>query len=341
MEEHHLLETCDLKVRFRAHKGYIYAVRGVNFHVDAGETLALVGESGSGKSVTVKAILKLLPSKVTEIYGGIVKYKGEDLTAMDETHIRKYRGREISMIFQDPMTSLNPTTRIGKQIAEGMRLHLGISRKEANKRVQEMLKRVGIFQPRMVAKAFPHQLSGGMRQRVMIAIALACNPDLLFADEPTTALDVTIQAQIMELIGKLQTDLNLTVILITHDLGVIADYAHRIAVMYAGSIVEQGTKEEIFYSAKHPYTCGLLEAIPRLDMESQKKLVTIEGMPPQLRELPVGCPFAPRCKYAMQICLQEKPATIHLTESHSVACWLTHQYAPAKAAFENGGSKNV
>jgi oligopeptide/dipeptide ABC transporter ATP-binding protein len=302
-----LLSVQDLIVRFRTQEGTVHAVNGVSFDLDAGETLGLVGESGCGKSVTNLAIMRLLPRPAGYIDGGTVLFEGNDLAAMDESELRALRGREVAMIFQDPMTSLNPVLTIEEQMVETIRAHRRVSGDEARDRAIELLKRVGIPHPETRLKSFPHQFSGGMRQRVMIAMALALEPKLLIADEPTTALDVTIQAQVLELLRALTTELGTSVILITHDLGVVAGMTQRINVMYAGFIVETGSTTEIFEQPHHPYTVGLLHSIPRLDAREAGPLIPIEGSPPDQRQAPVGCPFAPRCAWRIERCWTVNP----------------------------------
>ncbi|MCA3748566.1 MAG: ABC transporter ATP-binding protein, partial [Rubrobacter sp.] len=297
-----ILRVRDLRVSFSTYAGRVEAVRGVSFDLRRGETLAIVGESGSGKSVTAKSIMRLLPEANSTIEGGEALFDGRDLLKIPERQMRGIRGRRISMVFQDPMTSLNPTMKVGRQIAESLRRHLGLSRRAARERAVELLRMVGIPKPETRVDQYPHQFSGGMRQRVVIAIALACDPDILIADEPTTALDVTIQAQILELLRDLQEQRGLSVILITHDLGVVAEVSHRVAVMYAGKIVETGTVHEVFHDPKHPYTWGLLTSVPLPTLDRSRDLVPISGSPPNLLHPPQGCPFTARCPHAMKIC---------------------------------------
>ncbi|MGC4375394.1 ABC transporter ATP-binding protein [Fictibacillus sp. Mic-4] len=322
-----LLELKNVHVSFHTYGGEVKAVRGVSFHLEKGESLAIVGESGSGKSVTSKAVMRLLPNKTSEIKEGQILFEGKDLARLPEKGMEKIRGKEISMIFQDPMTSLNPTMTIGKQIMEGLRKHQNMSKSEAQERAINLLKLVGIPNPEIRIKEYPHQFSGGMRQRVVIAIALACNPKVLIADEPTTALDVTIQAQILDLMRDLQKKTGTAIILITHDLGVVANLAQRVAVMYGGTIVETGTVDEIFYNPKHPYTWGLLSSMPKLNAES-KELLAIPGTPPDLLNPPKGCPFAARCPHAMQVCLNHMPESTKVSSTHQAACWLLDERAP-------------
>ena len=324
-----ILDVKDLKVSFFTHVGEIQAVRGVTFDLSQGEAIAIVGESGCGKSVTAQSLMKLIPDPPGRIIGGQIMFGGLDVTNLPSDQMDKVRGKEISMIFQDPMTSLNPTMTVGKQIAEGVIKHQGLSKEKAIERAIEMLKLVGIPFPEKRISQYPHEFSGGMRQRVMIAMALACEPKLLIADEPTTALDVTIQAQIIELMKDLNQRMGTSIILITHDLGVVAGLASRVLVMYAGKVVESGPIKEIFHHAKHPYTWGLLKSVPRLDEMKRQKLYSIDGQPPDLFKPPVGCAFAPRCEYAMTICQQHQPDYNTINENHGVACWLEHPQAQA------------
>lgn len=324
-----LLQVKDLRVSFHTYAGEVQAVRGVTFDLTEGETLAIVGESGCGKSITSKSILRLIPSPPGDIKKeSQILYKDKDILKMNDKELRALRGGEISMIFQDPMTSLNPTMKIGKQIAENLIVHRGMNKKDALNEAVKMLKMVGIPNAENRVNQYPHQFSGGMRQRVMIAIALACNPKILIADEPTTALDVTIQAQIMDLMKELQKNLGTAIILITHDLGVVANIAHRIQVMYAGVIVERGTTDEIFYNPKHPYTWALLRSVPRLETKHKDTLYSIKGTPPDLLKPPVGCPFASRCEYCMEICKEQMPSPTKISDTQEVSCWLLHPYAP-------------
>jgi len=322
----HLLQVRDLEVQFSTYAGVVQAVRGINFDVSSGEVVALVGESGCGKSVTAQSIMRLIPSPPGKISGGSIMFNNEDILKKTERQMRKIRGNTIGMIFQDPMTFLNPVLTIATQVTENLVLHKGMSESQAKKRAVNLFELVGIPEPEARLKQYPHQFSGGMRQRVMIAMALACEPKLLIADEPTTALDVTIQAQIMELLKEIKQRLNTAIILITHDLGVVAGIADRVLVMYAGQIVESGTIDEIMKSPSHPYTWGLLKSIPRLDMDRSKKLTPIWGQPPDLLQQFTGCPFAPRCDYAMGICTQKIPPDFGQTK---VRCWLRHPQAPA------------
>jgi len=323
-----ILEIKDLEVKFHTQSGTVHALRGVNFHLNKGETLALVGESGSGKSVTAQAIMKLLPTPPAEITKGQIILDGEDIVPKTEKQMEKIRGNVVSMIFQDPMTSLNPTMRVGRQIDELIMKNEKVSRQEAKRRAIELLDMVGIPNAASRYYQYPHQFSGGMRQRVMIAIAVAARPKLLIADEPTTALDVTIQAQILELMKRLKEKLETSIIFITHDLGVVANMADRVAVMYAGQIVEIGTSDEIFYDPRHPYTWGLLSSIPSLDANDGEELHAIPGSPPDLTKPPVGDAFARRSPYALQIDFEKEPPMFQVSETHFVKSWLLHPNAP-------------
>ncbi|MBU3156078.1 ABC transporter ATP-binding protein [Clostridium estertheticum] len=336
-----LLEVKNLRVSYHTYAGEVQSVRGISFEVNEGETLAVVGESGCGKTVTAKSLMRLIQTPPGEIKDGSeILYKGNDILKMNNEQLRHFRGAEISMIFQDPMTSLNPTMTIGKQIAESLIIHRNMKKHEAMDEAIKMLKLVNIPNAERRVKQYPHEFSGGMRQRAMIAIALACSPKILVADEPTTALDVTIQAQIMDLIKELQNKLGTAVVLITHDLGVVADVADRIQVMYAGKIIERGSTDEIFYNPKHPYTWALLQSVPRLETGHKDSLYSIKGTPPDLVKPPVGCPFAPRCEYAMEICKQEMPEATIITDTHEALCWLQHPNAPkVEVPFEIGGAK--
>lgn len=322
-----ILEVKDLNISFHTFGGEVKAIRGVDFELKKGETLAIVGESGSGKSVTTKSIMRLLPPSNSEIKSGQILFDGKDLAKLSDRQMQKIRGKDISMIFQDPMTSLNPTIKIGKQIMEPIIRHQNVSKAAAKERALELLRLVGIPQPEQRFQQYPHQFSGGMRQRVVIAIALACNPKILIADEPTTALDVTIQAQILELMKDLQKRIDTSIIFITHDLGVVANVADRVAVMYGGKIVEIGTVDEVFYNPKHPYTWGLISSMPSLDSKDDE-LYAIPGTPPNLLNPPNGDAFAPRNAYAMQIDLEEQPPMFKVTDTHYAATWLLHPDAP-------------
>ncbi|HEX5564946.1 MAG TPA: ABC transporter ATP-binding protein [Sporosarcina sp.] len=321
-----LLEVKDLQVSFHTQAGVVKAVRGVDFTINEGETLAIVGESGSGKSVTSKAIMKLLPDRIASYDGGQVLFDGQNLLEAPERRMEVVRGSEIAMVFQDPMTALNPTMTIGKQVAESVMKHQGLSKKEAKQRAIEILELVGIPEPATRVNQYPHQFSGGMRQRVVIAIAIACNPRLLIADEPTTALDVTIQAQILDLLKDIQKRMGTAIILITHDLGVVANMADKVAVMYAGKIVEEGTVNEVFYESQHPYTWGLLKSIP--DLDAEEELYSIPGSPPDLLHPPVGDAFAVRNEFALAIDYKTQPPMFKVSDSHSAATWLLHPKAP-------------
>lgn len=316
-----LLEIKDERLSFFTPAGEVKALNGVSFSMEEGEVLGIVGESGSGKSVTAYSIMGLTayPGKLV---GGTVHFNGHEIEKMTEKEFRKIRGNEVSIIFQDPMTSLNPVYTIGNQIVEVILLHTNKTKKEAYERAKELLELVGINEPTKRLKQYPHELSGGMRQRVMIAIALACEPKLLIADEPTTALDVTIQAQILELMQELRKKLGMSIIMITHDLGVVASMCEKIAVMYAGHIVEYGTADEIFYNPSHEYTKGLIKSIPKLNAEKIERLVPIEGQPVDLLNPPAGCPFAPRCSECMKICLNKMPPKTELSDTHYSYCWL-------------------
>ncbi|MBU5677187.1 ABC transporter ATP-binding protein [Alkaliphilus sp. MSJ-5] len=316
-----LLELNNLKVSFFTNNGEVQAVRGASFYLNNGEVLGVVGESGSGKSVTSMAILRLLKS-TGRIVGGEINYKGQNLMDISEKEMMKIRGNEIAMIFQDPMTSLNPVFTIGYQISEVIRRHQRVNKKVAREKTIEMLRLVGIPSPEERYNNYPHEFSGGMRQRAMIAMALCCEPYLLIADEPTTALDVTIQAQILELMKELKDTINTSIILITHDLGVVADVCSRVIVMYGGLVMEEGTVDEIFYNPQHPYTKGLLESLPKMEDGQKQKLIPIEGSPPDLSKPPSGCPFAERCPYAKDICREKQPSYYEVEAGHKAMCWL-------------------
>lgn len=319
-EGSHLLEVDDLKMYFHTRDGVVRAVDGVSYTLDPGETLGVVGESGSGKSVTVMTIMGLIAMPPGKIEGGDVRYRGRSLLSMSPKEMQSIRGNDIAMVFQDPMSSLNPVYKIGRQVGEGLRIHRGYSKKEAEARAVELLDMVGIPNPEQRVKDYPHQFSGGMRQRVMIAMALACDPDILIADEPTTALDVTIQAQIIELMKDMQKKNGNAIIMITHDLGVVADMADKIMVMYAGRPVEFGTADEIFYEPMHPYTWGLHNSIPEQTIDEKRPLTPIKGNPPSLVNLPSGCSFAPRCPYAKAICHKERPPKYTTATGHYAYC---------------------
>ena len=323
-----VLRVDDLRISFGTYAGEVQAVRGATFDLRRGETLAIVGESGSGKSVAARSIMGLNPVSNTIVKGGEIVFEGEDLLKLSEKRMLEIRGQKIAMVFQDPMTSLDPTMRVGRQIMESLKQHLGLPGRRAGERAAELLKMVGIPNAEERLKQYPHQFSGGMRQRVVIAIALACDPQVLIADEPTTALDVTIQAQILELLRELQERLGMSIVLITHDLGVVASTAHRIAVMYGGKIIETGTVREIFYNPRMPYTWGLLASIPLPTADRSQDLIPIPGTPPDATDPPKGCPFAARCPYAMRICEEEMPGYTTFSDEHRAACWLHHQMAP-------------
>ena len=316
-----LLEVDQLRTVFRTSTGQVKAVDGISYHVAAGETLAIVGESGCGKSVGALSLLRLIPDPPGRIVGGRVLFRGRDLLTLDEEPLRRVRGREIAMVFQEPMTSLNPVLSIGLQLTETMRVHIGLSRTEAERRAVELLDQVGISEPRRRLAQYPHHLSGGMRQRVMIALALSCHPKLIIADEPTTALDVTIQAQILELIKGLSAELGVALILITHNLGVVARYADRVHVMYAGRFVESGAAAQIYHRPRHPYTIGLLASVPRMDQPRGQRLIPIEGQPPDLALLDAGCAYRPRCGYAEPRCALEIPKLEAVGDGQRSACW--------------------
>ena len=325
-----LLSVDNLHTSFFTDSGEVQAVNGVTFNLDAGEILGIVGESGSGKSVTAYSIMQIL-AETGKVVDGSIKYKGQDITKWSEKQMRSFRGKCCSIIFQDPMTSLNPVFTIGSQLTEAIKLHTDKKGSAAKERAAELLELVGINDPKKRLKQYPFELSGGMRQRVMIAMALACEPDILIADEPTTALDVTIQAQILELIQKLQKQMGMAVILVTHDLGVIADMCDNIVVMYGGKICERGTAHEIFYNPKHEYTKGLLRSIPSFD-QAKKRLVPIGGTPINMLNLPEGCSFCARCDAAMKICLEYQPEEIVINENHKASCWMN-----IKAQYEEKG----
>ena len=326
-----ILDIKEERLSFFTPAGEVKALNGVSFTMNKGDVLGVVGESGSGKSVTAYSVMGLTayPGKLV---GGKVWFNGHEIENMKEKDFRKIRGNEVSIIFQDPMTSLNPVYTIGNQIVEVILLHTKKTKQEAWARAKELLELVGINEPDRRLKQYPHELSGGMRQRVMIAIALACEPKLLIADEPTTALDVTIQAQILELMNDLRHKLGMSIIMITHDLGVVAQMCEKIAVMYAGHIVEYGTTDEIFYNPQHEYTKGLINSIPKLNAEEKERLVPIEGQPVDLLNPPAGCPFAPRCKSCMKVCLNKMPPRTELSDTHYTYCWLRQ-----KEEFEKGG----
>jgi oligopeptide transport system ATP-binding protein len=317
-----LLEVKGLKTRFFTQDGVVNAVNGIDYTLEEGETLGIVGESGCGKSVSVLSIMRLIPDPPGKIVGGEVFFDGRDLLKLNPDEIRQIRGNKIAMIFQDPMTSLNPVLTIGRQVSEALELHLGMDKKQSRQRTVELLELVGIPEAAGRVDDYPHQFSGGMRQRVMIAMGLSCNPQILIADEPTTALDVTIQAQIVELVKRLKDEIGMAVIWITHDLGVVAGIAEKVIVMYAGFIVEAAPVKDLYGDPRHPYTLGLLASLPRLDAKTREQLYSIEGLPPDLIALPKGCPFAARCDYVLDKCLEENPSLEPVGPSHYIACWV-------------------
>ena len=323
-----LVEVKNLEVSFFTYEGEVKAVRGISYNLKPGEVMGIVGESGSGKSVSSYGLMGIIPEP-GKVIGGRILFEGRDVTAMSEKELLKIRGKDISMIFQDPMTSLNPLFTIGNQIEESLRKHTSLDKDQRQKRMVELLTLVGINQPEKRLKQYPHEFSGGMRQRVMIAMALACDPKLLIADEPTTALDVTIQAQILELLKELKDKIHMGIVFITHDLGVVSDICDSISVMYAGTIVESGSSDQIFYEPRHPYTWGLLASVPKIDTDEHQRLIPIEGNPVDLINPPKGCPFAPRCKHCMKICIDQAPPQCQVGEGHMAACWL-----PVKEARE-------
>jgi oligopeptide transport system ATP-binding protein len=333
------MEVKDLATRFHTQEGTVYAVNGINYTLNEGETLGIVGESGSGKSVQSLSILGLIPSPPGKIESGTVMFRGKDLLKLSKEEMRQVRGAEIAMVFQDPMTSLNPVLTIGRQITEALQLHLGMNNQQARERAAELLALVGIPDPEKKLDNYPHQFSGGMRQRAMIAMALSCNPLLLIADEPTTALDVTIQAQIVDLVKRLRDKIGMAMIWITHDLGVIAGLADTIQVMYGGYIVERGPVDDIFTDTRHPYTLGLRASLPRIDQRGEK-LLPIEGAPPDMRKKPLGCPFAPRCRYKVERCTEEMPPLIPVEGGHPqhlAACWVDVRTAEPKLEVAQHG----
>jgi oligopeptide transport system ATP-binding protein len=320
-----VLEVKNLATRFYTQDGIVHAVNGVTFDAEEGETLGIVGESGCGKSVSVLSVMRLLPQPPAEINADSVRFGGRELTESTEEEMRNIRGSQIAMIFQDPMTSMNPVLTVGFQIMEPLRLHLGMTEEEAFDRAGELLHLVGIPEARDRLRDYPHQFSGGMRQRAMIAMALSCNPSLLIADEPTTALDVTIQAQIVELVKRLRDQFGMSLIWITHDLGVVAGLADRVNVMYAGYVVETAYIDDVYGDPRHPYTFSLLQSLPRMDASPGEKLESIEGLPPELLELPVGCPFEPRCSFVKELCREQNPPLEEVAVKHRIACWVDIQ----------------
>ncbi len=317
-----ILSVQGLETQFRTREGIVHAVNGVSFNLNEGETLGIVGESGCGKSVSVMSMLRLIPSPPGKVVAGKALFQGRDLLTMSDDEIRHIRGAQISMVFQDPMTFFNPVLTIGKQVSEPLEVHNGMNKKMAYDRAAQVLEMVGIPRAKERLDDYPHQFSGGMRQRVMIAMALITNPQLLIADEPTTALDVTIQAQIVELVQRLRQELGMAIIWITHDLGIIAGLAKRVAVMYGGCIVEEAGVKELYANPMHPYTRGLLGSLPRMDESDHRRLVSIDGLPPILMEKPKACPFLSRCTYSVEHCKSENPALINLSPHHKVACWV-------------------
>jgi oligopeptide transport system ATP-binding protein len=328
----------NLKTQFFTQDGVVHAVNGISYHVNTGETVAIVGESGSGKSVGVMSLIRLIPQPPGKIVDGEVLFDGQDLLKLKEDELRDIRGNRIAMIFQDPMTSLNPVLTIGRQITEALELHLHMNKEQARKRAVQLLEMVGIPGADSRLDDYPHQFSGGMRQRVMIAMGLSCDPQLLIADEPTTALDVTIQAQIVDLTRRLQDELGMAIIWITHDLGVVAGMADRVLVMYSGFIVEEGNVNDLYARPRHPYTLGLLRSIPRLDLGRQKRLIPIDGLPPDLLEPPTHCPFAPRCAFVQEKCWQENPPLVEVTPGHKAACWVDISGVPVLQVAEAEGA---
>ena len=317
-----ILDVQGLETTFKTPDGVIHAVNGVSFGLAEGETLGVVGESGCGKSVTMLSVMGLIPTPPGKIVAGKANFLGQDLLKMSKEEMRSIRGAQIAMVFQDPMTSLNPVLTVGRQLQEALMLHLGMSTKQAQERAAELLTMVGIPNAKDRLSDYPHQFSGGMRQRVMIAMALSCSPQILIADEPTTALDVTIQAQITELVKKLRDELGMAIIWITHDLGIVAGLAQRVIVMYGGYIIEESPVNELYANPEHPYTIGLLGSLPRIDADQQGRLYSIDGLPPMLLEKPTYCPFAPRCKWAMEHCWKENPPLLDVGPSHRAACWV-------------------
>lgn len=317
-----LLNVQGLETQFRTREGTVHAVNGVSFRLREGETLGIVGESGCGKSVSVMSMLRLIPTPPGKVVAGTAIYQGKDLLKISDEEIRHIRGSQISMVFQDPMTSFNPVLTIGRQVAEPLEIHSGVSRQQAYDRAAEMLDMVGIPKAKDRLNDYPHQFSGGMRQRVMIAMSLICTPQVLIADEPTTALDVTIQAQIVELVKRLRDELGMAIIWITHDLGIIAGLADRVNVMYGGYIIEEAPVKELYANPRHPYTIGLLGSLPRMDETRQRRLTSIDGLPPVLLEKPNYCPFAPRCHYAVEHCWNENPSLLPMSAEHFAACWV-------------------
>lgn len=337
-EKNQILKVNNLQVSYHTYAGEVKAVRGVSFEVNTGEALAVVGESGCGKSVTAKSIMGLIKPPQGEIKkGSEIFYNGENILNYNKKQWQAYKGGECAIIFQDALASLNPTMRVGKQIMENLIVHKHMSKAEAKQEAINMLRLVGIPEPEKRVRQYPHEFSGGMRQRVMIAIAFACDPKLLICDEPTTALDVTIQGQILDILKDLQKKNNTSIIIITHDLGVVANLAQEIAVMYSGVIVEKGKSEDIFYRPRHPYTWALIKSVPRLDLENKQELASIPGTPPDLLNPPVGCPFSTRCAYCMEICREQMPESTDFGNGHVASCWLHHELAPKVDMPEHAG----
>ena len=328
-----LLEVKNLRTHFFTLEGVVKAVDGVSYDLQAGETLGLVGESGCGKSVSALSVMRLIPDPPGKIVGGEILLEGEDILKVGMDDMREIRGAKIAMVFQEPMTSLNPVLTVERQLTETLQLHMGMSRQESRSESVNLLARVGIPDPETRVKQYPHQFSGGMRQRVMIAMALSCNPKLIIADEPTTALDVTIQAQILDLMKALTTEFGVALIVITHNLGVVARYADRVNIMYAGKVIERGSALEIYSNPRHPYTLGLLRSVPRLDLPRREKLDPIEGQPPDLINLPVGCSFRDRCRWAIDKCATEAPELMEAGEGHVSACWRHEELGASAAAM--------
>jgi len=318
-----LLEVKDLRTQFFTFSGVVKAVDGITYEVEEGETLGLVGESGCGKSVSALSLMRLIPDPPGKIVGGEVLFEGEDILRLDMDDMRRIRGAKMAMVFQEPMTSLNPVLTLERQLSETLQLHKGMTREQGRKEAVNLLARVGIPDPERRVRQYPHQFSGGMRQRVMIAMALSCNPKLIIADEPTTALDVTIQAQILELMKSLTREFGVALIVITHNLGVVARYADRVNIMYAGKIIERGTARQIYSNPRHPYTVGLLKSVPRLDQPRRAKLDPIEGQPPDLVNVPLGCAFRARCRWAVDKCATDTPPLMSVEDGHWSACWRT------------------
>jgi len=328
-----LLEVKDLRTYFYTFEGVVKAVDGISYEIEEGETLGLVGESGCGKSVSALSVMRLIPDPPGKIVEGEINFNGEDILKIDMDDMRRIRGAKIAMVFQEPMTSLNPVLTVEKQLSETLQLHKGMNREVSRRESIDLLARVGIPDPEQRVTQYPHQFSGGMRQRVMIAMALSCNPRLIIADEPTTALDVTIQAQILDLMKALTTEFGVALIIITHNLGVVARYADRVNIMYAGKIIERGTAREIYANPRHPYTLGLLRSVPRLDLPRRAKLDPIEGQPPDLINLPEGCSFRVRCPWAIDKCATDTPPLMEAGEGHVSACWRSEDLGPTALSF--------